>query len=69
MILVPERSLSDYGLDLHSSCPLKNVLLCFKLIREDQVGVTQQAFINGYNIFTNVESSLVAHDRIEYYHL
>lgn len=66
--LGPREKPIGLRLDLHSSCPLKNVLLCFKLIREDQVGVTQQAFINGYNIFTNVESSLVAHDRIEYYH-
>lgn len=45
---------------------IQDALLCFKLIRKDQVGVTQQVLVNGYNVFTNVESSLIAHDRIEY---
>ena len=66
VILISERSLPDYDLDLHSSSPFENALLCFKLIRKDQVGVVQHIFIDGYNVFTNVESSLVAHDRIEY---
>lgn len=66
VILISERSLLGYNLDLHSSCPLKNALLGFKLIRDDQVGVPQQVSVHGYNVLTNVELSLVAHDRIEY---
>lgn len=65
MILISERSLLGYVSDLHSTCPLKNVLLRFKLIGEDQVGVPQQVSVHGYNVLTNVESPLVAHDRIE----
>lgn len=66
MILISERSLLGYGLDLRLSRPLKDALLRFKLIREDQVGVPQQVSVHWYNVLTNVESSLVAHDRIEY---
>ena len=66
MIFISERSLLGYNLDTHSNRPIKNTLLRFKLIREDQVGVTQQVSVHGDNVLTNVESSLVAHDRIEY---
>lgn len=66
MILTSERSLLNYCLDLHSSCPLQNALLRFELIREDQIGVPKQISVHGYNVLTNVESTLVAHDRIEH---
>lgn len=66
MILISERSLLDYELDLNLRCPLEDALLCFKLVRQDQVGVPQQISVRGYNVLINVKPSLVAHDRIEY---
>ena len=66
MILISERSLSSYILDLHSNELLKSGLLGFELVRDDQIGVPQQVSVHGYHVLTNIESSLVTHDRIEY---
>ena len=66
MILISDRSLLGYNLDFHSRRPLMNALLCFELIGQDQVGVPQEISVHGYNVLTNVQPSLVAHDRIEY---
>lgn len=66
MILISERSLLDQGLNLHWRCPFNDALLCFELIGQDQVGVPQEISVHGYNVLTNVEPSLIAHDRIEY---
>ena len=69
VILTSERSLLSYVLDLHRSCWLRDALLRFKLIREDQIGVPQQVFVRRYNIPINVELSLIAHNRIKHCHL
>jgi len=44
----------------------ERLVLGFKLIRQDEICVLQQALVSGHDILVDVDPSIVAHDGIEY---
>lgn len=65
-MVTPESSLEHVRNPLEPNIAYSKDILCFKLVGQNEIGISQQALVRWHYFFADVDLALVAHDGVEH---